>query len=85
MWVWKKYPKDRFELDIFVSGDGRRLGKIPFKITSETSKEKKNRLFTLAKRRVGARFDDLSDVKAMQVDRFINNHKIMDNLPDTPA
>ena len=77
--------RDRFELDIFVSGDGRRLGNIPFKIISETLKEKEDRLFTLAQRRFGARFDDLSDVKALQIDRFINNHKIMDYLPDTPA
>ena len=77
--------RDQFELDIFVSGDGRRLGNIPFKIISETSKGKEDRLFTLAQRRVGARFDNISDVKALQIDRFINNHKIMDTLPDTPA
>ena len=76
---------DRFELDIFVTGDGRRLGNIPFQIISETSKEKERRLLRLAKRRVGARFDNLPDVKKMQIDRFINSHKIMDNLPDTPA
>jgi c-di-GMP-binding flagellar brake protein YcgR len=81
----EEISRDQFELDIFVSGDGRRLGKIPFKIISETAKEKKDRLFTLAQRRFGARFDDLSDVKALQVDRFIHNHKIMDHLPDTPA
>ena len=76
---------DCFELDIFVSGDGRCLGNIPFKIISETSKEKERRLFHIAKRRVGARFDKLTNVKMMQIDRFINSHKIMDNLPDTPA
>jgi len=81
----EEISRNRFELDIFVSGDGRRLGKIPFKIISETAKEKKDRLFTLAQRRFGARFDDLSDVKALQIDRFINNHKITDYLPDTPA
>ena len=77
--------KDRFELDIFVSGDGRHLGNIPFRIISEISKEKESRLFNLAKRRIGARFDNLSNVKMMQIDRFINSHKIMDSLPDTPA
>jgi len=76
---------DRFELDIFVTGDGRRLGNIPFQVISDTSKEKERRLIHLAKRRVGARFGNLSNVKIMQIDRFINSHKIMDNLPDTPA
>ena len=68
--------QDRFELDIFVSGDGRRLGKIPFKIISETAKAKKDRFYSFVQRRFGARFDDLSDSKALQIDSFINNHKV---------
>ncbi|MBW1894439.1 MAG: PilZ domain-containing protein [Deltaproteobacteria bacterium] len=77
--------QDRFELDIFVSGDGRCLGKIPFEITSETTKAKEDRFYSFMQRRFGARFDDLSYSKALQIDSFINNHKVMDSLPDTPA
>ncbi len=76
---------DRLELDIFVSGDGRRLGKIPFKIISKTDKAKEDRFYSFIQRRFGARFDDLSDSKTLQIDSFINNHKVMDSLPDTPA
>ena len=77
--------QDRFELDIFVSGDGRLLGKIPFKIISEKAKAKEDRFYSFIQRRFGARFDDLSYSKALQIDSFINNHKVMDSLPDTPA
>lgn len=77
--------RDRFELDIFVSGDGRRLDKLPFKIISSTPQEKEAPVYTLTKKRFGARFYDLSDTKALQLASFINSHKIMDNLPDTPA
>ena len=75
----------RFELDVFVTGDGRRLGKVPFRIISETADGKKDPPYSIIPKRFGARFDNLSAAKAIQVESFINNHKVMDNLPDTPA
>jgi hypothetical protein len=77
--------QDRFELDIFVSGDGRCLGNIPFKIISETIEPKGDSFFSFAQRRMSACFDKISDSKSLQLDSFIKNHKVTESLPDTPA
>ena len=73
------------ELDIFVSGDGIKIGTLPFTIISNVAFEKVIPFYSIITRRLGVQFKSLPHMKTIQISSFIHNHGIYDAFPDNLA
>jgi len=73
------------ELDIFVSGYGKKVESLPFEIISDIMMEKEISFYPVVTRRLGVKFTSLSEVKKAQIYSFIQKHAIYDALPDSRA
>lgn len=60
------------EIDIFLSGDGFYMSRIPSKIIYDTNIGEEHR--TVKTRRCGVQFGDLTEEQAANLDFFLKNH-----------
>ena len=68
------------ELDIFLTGDGFCLEKMPFKTVSDRKVSKKFSNGFLPMRRCGVQFGELTGIQITQLDYFIQNHTMTKDL-----
>jgi hypothetical protein len=64
------------ELDIFLTGDGFYLERVPFKTVSDLKMPKKLSPRSLPMRRCGVQFGDLTHFHISQLAHFIENHTV---------
>ena len=65
---------EALELDIFLTGDGFYLEKIPFETVTDRRMSKKFSHAYLPTRRCGVRFGELTRIQIAQLEYFIQNH-----------
>ena len=73
------------ELDIFVSGHGVLIWRLPFTVVSQTAFQEPNPFYSFISRRMGVKFDALSDAKYAKLSSFIQTYSIPEAFPDNPA
>jgi hypothetical protein len=73
------------ELDVFASGHGMLIWRLPFTIVSRTAFQEPNPFYSLISRRMGVKFNALSDVKHAKLSSFIQAYGIHETFPDNPA
>ena len=73
------------ELDIFVSGQGVLIWRLPFTVVSQTAFQSPNPFYSFISRRMGVKFNLLSDVKHARLSSFIQTYGIQEAFPDNPA
>ena len=71
-------PDGSLELDIFLAGSASYLYKIPFKAVSDSEADGGNLFPSLAMRRYGLRFGELTDSQASQLEYFIRYYAVSD-------
>ena len=76
---------DFFELDLFISGEGLFLAKLPFEIVSEIVASKAARFSSITRKRFGVKFIHFDQPQTAQLKNFIHNHTQCDLLPDNSA
>lgn len=73
------------ELDVFVSGHGVLIWRLPFTVVSRTTFQQPNPFYSFISRRMGVKFNALSDGKHAKLSSFIQVYGIHEAFPDHPA
>lgn len=76
---------DYSELDVFVSGHGMMIWRLPFTVVSRTALQEPNPFYSFISRRMGVKFNELPDGKHAKLASFIQTYGIHESFPDRPA